>query len=353
MKCYPVLAVTLILTALCVTANADDSAKAKARQHFKHGVECFDERRFGDALSEFEQSYALVSVYSTLYNVGQVQVALGHPVEAVDAFEKFLTQGGASIAAEQRARVESEIRTQRERIGDVKLNVSPDGTEIRIDGNPVGKAPVHEPIRVAAGHHRVEALLDGYRSEQSEVDVPGKGHVEIMFKLQSLPQRVAAPGTMPAASPPPEKQPVPAANAAPTPVVNPPAHNGNSLPPSPGYAEPSSAGGVQRFFGYLLAGAGLVGGGVGIAYVVDGQSKHDRALTQWTNGDHAGAQQSENDSSKEKTQGFVVIGASGAVMLTGAILLIAAPSGHSGSALSHLTPWVGANTAGASLGGAW
>lgn len=353
MKCYPALAVALMLTALCVTASADDSAKTKARQHFKQGVEYFDERRFGDALFEFEQSYALFAVYSTLYNVGQVQVALGHPVEAVDAFEKFLTQGGASIAAEQRARVESEVRTQRERIGDVKLNVSPDGTEIRIDGNPVGKAPVKEPVRVAAGHHRVEAMLDGYRSEQSEADVPGKGHIEIMFRLQSLPQLVAAPVATPAAAQPPEKQAVPAANAAPPPAVNPPVQTSNSPPPSSGTVEPSSAGGVQRFFGYLLAGAGLVGGGVGVAFVVDGQSKHDQALTQYTNGDHAGAQTTEDNSSKEKTKGFVVIGASGAVMLTGAILLIAAPSGHSGSARMNFVPWVASNTAGASVGGNW
>jgi hypothetical protein len=276
-------------------------------------------------------------------------VALGHPVEAVDAFEKFLTQGGASIQAEQRTRVESEIRTQRERMGDVKLNVTPDGTVIRIDGDPVGKAPVNAPVRVAAGHHRVEAMLDGYRSEQSEVDVPGKGHVDMMFKLQALPQMVAPP----AAPAPPQPVPASAAAPAPAPAVSQPAHNGSSLAQNPQYAESSSAGGVQRFFGYLLAGAGLAGGGVGVAFVVDGQSKHDQALTQFTNGDHDGAQRTENDSSKEKTKGFVVIGASGAVMLTGAILLIAAPSGRSGSALSHVSPWVGMGSAGASFGGAW
>ena len=67
----------------------------------------------------------------------------------------------------------------------------------------------------------------------------------------------------------------------------------------------------------------------------------------------AQAQQTESDSSKEKTKGYVVIGAGGAAMLTGAILLISAPSGHYGNARLNVSPWVGMTSAGASLGGHW
>ncbi len=111
MKNLYALVIHLLIAALCVTglARADETQKTKARQHFKQGVELFDQRRFGDALTEFEQSYTLFPVYSTLYNVGQVHVALGHPVQAIDAYEKYLIQGGASVPAEQRTRVEAEL----------------------------------------------------------------------------------------------------------------------------------------------------------------------------------------------------------------------------------------------------
>lgn len=95
MKTLYALVIHLLIAALCVTglARADETAKTKARQHFKQGVELFDQRRFGDALTEFEQSYSLFPVYSTLYNVGQVHVALGHPVQAIDAYENIWFKG--------------------------------------------------------------------------------------------------------------------------------------------------------------------------------------------------------------------------------------------------------------------
>lgn len=357
MKPWFALIISLLIAALCVTglARADETAKTKARQHFKQGVELFDQRRFGDALSEFQQSYSLFPVYSTLYNVGQVQVALGHPVEAVEAFDKFLVQGGASISQDQRARVEAELKTQRERVGDIKLDVTPQGAEIRVDGESVGQAPIKNAIKVAAGHHRVEAMLDGYRTERSEVDVSGQGHIEVMFKLQSLPQMAAAAPAEPAVTRPTTSSTIVNIAPAPSPTASAAqnARNEGALPHREQYSESSSAGTVQRVFGYVIAGAGLIGTGVGVAYAVDGQSKHDDALTQFAQGSTALAHQTETNSSNEKSKGYVVIGAGGAVMLTGAILLISAPSGHSGNARINWSPWVGTSGAGASVGGTW
>jgi hypothetical protein len=59
------------------------------------------------------------------------------------------------------------------------------------------------------------------------------------------------------------------------------------------------------------------------------------------------------DRNRAMGTGYFVIGASGAVMLTGAILLIAAPSGHSANARMNWSSWVGTSVAGASFGGIW
>ena len=357
MKIWLSLLISLFIAIMCITgtAHADETAKTKARQHFRQGVELFDQRRFGDALAEFEQSYGFFPVYSTLYNVGQVHVALGHPVQAIDAYEKFLVQGGASVSAEQRARVEAELKTQRERVGDIKLVVSPDGTDIRVDGEPIGKAPLKSAVKVAAGHHRVEAMLEGYHTEQSDIDVPGQGHVEMMLKLQGLaPIASQVAPVLPSDSKSASTTNINIAPAS-APQASPmlPAPNDNTPPQRQQYSESSSSGAVQRAFGYLIAGAGLIGGGIGIALAVDGQSKHDNALKQYADGNKELAHQTETESSNEKTKGYVVIGASGAVMLTGAILLVSAPSGHSGNARVNVAPWVGSSVAGASVGGTW
>lgn len=363
------LLVTCITLGLSGAAHAEDGARVRARDHFKQGVQLFDERRFADALEQFERSFSLFPHYGTLYNMGQVEVALGHPVQAVEAFEKYLAQGGASVPVDQRLQVEVELKAQQQRIGHIKVAVNPDGTEIRVDGNTVGKAPMVSPVRVAAGHHRVEAMLEGYRTEQRELDVAGLGYAELQLKLEPLTPSAPVEALAPAGP----GKPVATAPQSVTPIAAPPKLPAtrpiprlprNSDTPEPGSRKyelppptesqpmptPSSRGGTQRGFGYLLATVGLVGTGVGIALVADGQAKHSTALEQ-NKTNRALAEQTESASSKEKTQGFVVIGAGGALMLGGAVLLLTAPSGQSNRARTQLTPWIGVNGAGASVGG--
>ena len=344
----PAIALTVVTLCLSSLAHADESGKLKARQHFKAGVELFDQRRFGDALSQFQESYSLFPVYSTLYNIGQVQVVLGHPVEAADAFDKFLVQGGSSIAQEQRARVEVELKAQQERIGDINVAVSPDGAEIQVDGAPVGMSPLGGPVKVASGHHRVDARLDGYRSEHNEVDILGQGHVALTIQLQAL-----QPMATPLASGPITGPLPPSPTQAPTPVPT----ASHSLPARDFKAGSTTHRSAQAIVGYSLVGIGLVTAGVGVGISVDGQSKHNDAVKQWNVSDEAqsrnNARQTESASVKEKTTGYIVIGAGGAALLAGTVVLLTAPSNQAGHARLNFSPWLGTSTTGATLAGTW
>lgn len=347
---------TLLLTCgalgLASAAHADDSARTKAREHFKQGAQLFDERRFADALDQFERSYGLFPHHDTLFNLAQVHVALGHPVQAVEAFEKYLALGGAAIPADKRQQVEAELKVQQQRIGDIKVSVTPNGAEIRVDGDRVGKSPMSGAVKVPAGHHRVEAMLDGYRTEQREVDVAGLGHVELQLSLESLAPVVATavPVAAPAPAPPAPVAPAPTASQAPAMAPSAPtAAPAQPTVPPPQKGTSASPGTTQRVFGYLAMAGGLVAGGVGVAFAIDGQNKHNTALDQWYAGQKDQARATESDSVDEKTKGFVVIGAGGALALTGAILLITAPSSQASQGRAQFAPWIGANLGGASV----
>jgi len=312
---------------------ADDSVKDAAREQFMRGVQLFDERRFADSLAEFERSYATYPVFSTLYNIGAVRAALGHSIEAIDAFEKFLAQGGSSISAEQRARVEAELRSERARVGDVRVGGLPPGSQVRIDGVLVGHAPLTEPVRVAAGHHRVEAVVGGYAPALREIDVAGEAHVELTMALAPLAATVpVAPATLPAA------------RSTPSPV-DARAPGVREAPPAPGAG--------QRIAAYSIGGIGLAAAGAGIVVAALGQGKHDSALFQYASTDYSAAQKTESDSKHEKTIGFVVIGAGGAAFLTGLVLYLTAPSGRPSRAGVRVLPWVATSSGGATVEGRW
>src|SRR5687767_10067084 len=125
-RLVPTMALAAALLSPARPAAAQSDARAAARAHFERGVAAFNARRFGEAGEEFATAYKLSPAFPVLYNIGQVNVALGRPVEAVEAFERYLREG-TTVAAERRREVEGEIAKQLERIGEVTVRTIPEG----------------------------------------------------------------------------------------------------------------------------------------------------------------------------------------------------------------------------------
>lgn len=313
-------------------AHAEESAQVEARKHFLQGVALVDQQRLAEALTEFEQCYALYPAFGTLYNIAQVHAALGHSVAAVETFEKYLAEGDSSIPAKQRARAEAELAAQRQRIGELTVQVTPADAQLLIDDNVVARSGAAITVRLAAGPHQVSAVLVGHRTEQRPVDIVAQNQVNLTLTLE----------------------PLPPANA---PVLPP------STPPAPSPTEPlPSSSSKQKIIGLAVGGAGLVGAGVGLGIALAGQAKHRDALDQWAAGDKASARETESASSRQKTAGYVVIGVGGAMALAGAIVAFTARPTASSSASAATakarsdfswSPWISTSLLGASLQQRW
>src|SRR5207244_312856 len=107
-------------------------------------------------------------------------------VEAVEAFERYLAEGGAEIPARRRMAVRTEIETQSARIGTIDVRTAPLGAEVFVDGVSVGRTPLPKPIRVAAGRHRVQATLAGRGAETRALEVVGRSDVSLSLALSAL-----------------------------------------------------------------------------------------------------------------------------------------------------------------------
>ncbi len=145
----------------------------EARAHYERGIALYDEGQFVAALAEFEAAYTQSRRAPILYNVGQIHARLGRAVEAVDALERYLAEGGASIAPERRALVERELETQRARIATVTLTVSVPGATVTLDDEQVGVAPLASPLRLSAGEHVVAARADGFETARFRFRIAG------------------------------------------------------------------------------------------------------------------------------------------------------------------------------------
>jgi hypothetical protein len=331
------LAATLATVASPAPAHAD--ARADANKHFHRAVEMVDDGHLNEALVEFQRSYDLTSHFAVLYNIGQVLVSLARPVEAVDAYERYLAEGEKKVPAARRSEVEKEIARQKARIAELDIRVLPEGATVRVDGKV---PPLLSPVRVGVGTHVVAASAEGYEPAEASVTVAGEDHRIVELVLAKVPP------------PPPPPEPSHSLDTSNSLALS------NNLAPRPRgerQATQSVAGEgpapephrwsrlrIAAIATAAVGAAGLITGGICWATA---KSRHDQAVDYWYDDEipKANARQGEaDDYLKAANISFI---AGGALVATGVVLYIV------GGEKTRITPAVGPGFAGLATGGTW
>ncbi len=134
---------------------AQDDARDVARARVARGIELASHNRYAAALIEFGQAYATSPDFVTLYNIGQCHVALGHPLEAIEAFAKYLRDGGEQVPQGRRDLLGAQIAMLESRLAELTIKTVGPPAQIELDGHGVGPTAIAQPIRLAAGNHHV------------------------------------------------------------------------------------------------------------------------------------------------------------------------------------------------------
>ncbi len=309
----------LALALIASTAHADDvQVSDSARQHFKTGVAYMqdpDGARYEEAYHEFKAAYADSPSWKILGNLAITAMKLERDGEAIDAYEKYLAQGGTQIDSAERAQVERDLLTTKAGVVSVSVKVTPAaGVTLTDERQPLAGRPVTNRYDVAQdgtlqagirrGRHKVTASVDGYVDQTWEFDAepgPAQAHEFVM-------------------------QPTPVAQ----PTVGQPVGVGVA-PPEVRTSRPLSTpviiSGIAT--GALLVGTGVVGG-LALAKGSDYKSKND--------GQHVAEAKSAHDSAQTlNIVGDSLLGATvvGAVVTT--ILFLNRPSVSSTPADSGTT----------------
>ncbi len=175
--------------ALAQPPKPTPDAVRDAGKHFQRGVALFNEADYAGALAEFKKAYELAPNPAVLYNIGQTHFQLRSYASALQTFERYLTEAGPS--AEHRAEAEANAETLRARVGKIDI-VAPDGTEVAIDDEVIGKTPL-PPQLAAVGRRKVTLFRDGAQQLRfAEVSAGETSRVELK------PGAADSPGAKPA-----------------------------------------------------------------------------------------------------------------------------------------------------------
>jgi tetratricopeptide (TPR) repeat protein len=336
----------IILGALAAPQAARAGEKEEARKHYDRAIELVDDGQLEGAIVEFQRSYDLTHHFAVLYNIGQVFVSLAKPVEAVDAYERYLKDGAKKIPAARRAEVEQEIARQKARIATLEIRGLPEGAVVRLDGKEIGKSPIAAPVRVGVGTHAIAASAEGYDPAETEVTVAGEDRRVVGLALAK--HVVEAPPPPPVAVE--QTQPPVAPVALPAPEVSAPVV-GAAVEPS---TKPKSMSNL-RIPGIASSAAGVAGMVAGAVCWALAKSRHDDAVG-YVNQNYSRAQQLQGQAQDYATAGNAAFIVGGALAALGVVLYFVGESNGQAAPPDthvHLMPTFGPGLAGLNAGGTW
>ena len=178
----------------------------EAREHFSAGVSFMqdpDGARYEEAYREFRRAYELSPSWKILGNLGIAALRLERDGEAIEAFRKYLTEGGTNVDGAERTQFERDLATLESSVVRVKLSVTPPGASFIDTRMPPTGSPITTryaasggalDIGIRAGHHKIVARLDGYEDAVWEVDLDPRQQVAHVFELKQ-PTQAAVPPT--------------------------------------------------------------------------------------------------------------------------------------------------------------
>jgi hypothetical protein len=310
-----------------------------ARQHFKTGVAYLkdpDGARYEEAYREFKAAYADSPSWKILGNLGITAMKLERDGEAIEAFEKYLSQGGQQIDAGERSQMESDLLTTKAGVVNIAVTVSPAGATITDERQPLTGRPVTNRYEVPAdgvlhvgirrGKHKITASLDGYVDQTWELDAEPGPEQPHQFALQQTP--------------------------AATPNVGQPVGGGGTTPAQPEMTRPIS---VPVIIAASVTGALLIGGGVTGGLALSKKSEFNDK----NDGHHMAEAQDLRDSTKTMNliADSLVLGAVAGGVVTTILFLnrpyVPANGGDTGTTARRLdvVPVVGAGVGGVVMSG--
>lgn len=153
-------------TASSAPSASSVDGSAQARAWYERGVKLALEKRFLEAQVEFERALRKDPPLEAYFGMGQVELALGRPCEALDAYSKYLEFGGAHVSDEKRRGVENHMRQLRQgggseerchpkqRMGMLIVQCDRSDVLLRVDGRNL---VIDENLghRLKAGRHEV------------------------------------------------------------------------------------------------------------------------------------------------------------------------------------------------------
>ena len=159
---FPCIVSGFIISNAAFSAQAAsmDAGKVLAKKLFAEGGELFASGQYLASADAFRRAYEASPTWKLLFNLAQSETAAKRYGLAIEAFERYLSEGGDDIDVNRSQNVMAEIQRLRMLVGVLDVS-APEGTVVFVDDVSRGNVPLTGPLRVAVGEHQLRLAKDG------------------------------------------------------------------------------------------------------------------------------------------------------------------------------------------------
>jgi hypothetical protein len=151
---------------------------------FEEGVVAAKAEDWSKARGAFLQAWRLKQHWQIAANLGRAELMLKRYCDAVDHLTYFLKEA-ENLSASDRKQAQEMLDEALAKVGSLKVQIDVDGAEVLVDGQPVGKSPLTQPVCVEAGNRTIEARHEAYTPMSKSVNVSVGKSQEARLRLTS------------------------------------------------------------------------------------------------------------------------------------------------------------------------
>lgn len=161
--------------------KAEPTPQDKAKEFTKSGDKAAAAGNWEDAYADYTIAWSIYQGWETALGAGKAANKTGHHAEAVERLSLYLRDVPTkNVTAKQRIEVEAMLEDSKSKTGMLTI-AAPEGGEVFLDRNPVGKTPLPAAIRVDPGKHEIE-IRRGSSGETKSTEVAAGATVEVKFE---------------------------------------------------------------------------------------------------------------------------------------------------------------------------
>ncbi len=158
-------AVALVVSSLCsaVTAAAQGDEGGRAEQLLRQGMQRREAGRDSEALELYRQAVELQPENArALAHLGVTYQALGRWVPAQNYLQQALAHDDDAYIQRHRTELTDALTVVSSKLGQLEVYGGPPGAEVLLNGQPVARLPMTEPLQVTVGSYLLEVQAPGH-----------------------------------------------------------------------------------------------------------------------------------------------------------------------------------------------